>query len=83
MTDSSNAQTADDAMQQECRKRRRPSPLDLSRGADVPGSTFFPLLPQPKTLAMKYHTSKGEAELQLPLEPLGTLPPDTPKKQSL
>jgi hypothetical protein len=45
-------------------KRRLPSPLDLSPGADVTGSAFFPLLPQPKALAMKDHTSKGEAELK-------------------
>jgi hypothetical protein len=65
MTDSSDAQTADyDAIQQEFRKRSLPSPLDLSPQADVTGSAFFPLLPQPKTLAMKDHTSKGEAELK-------------------
>jgi hypothetical protein len=63
MTYSSYAQTADyDAIQHEFRKRSLPSPLDLSPGADVTGSAFFPLLPQPKTLAMKDHTSKGEAE---------------------
>jgi hypothetical protein len=65
MTYSSYAQTADyDAMQQEFRKRSLPSLLDLSPGADVTGSAFFPLLPQPKALAMKDHTSKGEAERQ-------------------
>jgi hypothetical protein len=65
MTYSSYAQTADyDAIQQEFRKRSLPSPLDLSPGADVTGSAFFPLLPYPKTLAMKDHTSKGEAELK-------------------
>jgi hypothetical protein len=65
MTYSSYAQTADyDAIQQEFRKRSLPSPLDLSPEADVTGSAFFPLLPQPKTLTMKDHTSKGEAELK-------------------
>jgi hypothetical protein len=79
---SSYARTADyDAIQQEFRKRTLPLPLDLGRGADVTGSAFFPLLPQPRTLAIKYHTSKGETELKLPLDQLGTLAPETPKKQ--
>jgi hypothetical protein len=61
MTYSSDAQTADDdAIQQEFRKRSLPSPLDLSPEAEVTGSAFFPLLPQPKTLAIRIIPLRGK-----------------------
>ncbi|MDP3779311.1 MAG: hypothetical protein Q8R30_04690 [bacterium] len=57
-----------ETIQAEFTKRRLALPMDLSSGADVTGSAFFPFTHQPKEIIVRYHTPQDQNQLlRLPL----------------
>ena len=48
-----------EAIQTEFKRRQLPFPLSLSEKADVRGSVFFPVIPNPKALVIEYRAGKA------------------------
>lgn len=70
-----------EAIDAEFKKRQLSAPLELSGGALLRGSVFFPLVPDPRAVVLTYSSPKGEAKLRLATEQLLRQAGGAPEKQ--
>jgi hypothetical protein len=70
------------AVRDEFNRRRLPIPLTLAPGETRTGSLFFPMVPNPRALSLRWSRGTADAGLLIPLDSLHGLHVQTPSRET-